>query len=110
MKKVKKIKEVGGNIREALFYAIRRLCLRPSPGKRLIAVVFFMAVLAIANSCFLINSIYSIGRRNGQKELLRLQHIETLPLPYKKDSAAVIINYELTINNEEYEHEQSTRE
>ena len=100
--KTKKIKQIRENIREALFYAIRRLCLRPSPGKRLIAVVFFMAVLAIANSCFLINSIYSIGRRNGQKELLRLQHIETLPLPYKKDSAAVIINYELTVSYDNF--------
>lgn len=64
--------------------ALRRLCGRLTPGKRL-AVIVTMLIFFSALSLFItIYSIYSIGKKNG--EMLQIDHIEQLELQLKQDS------------------------
>lgn len=56
--------------------ALRRLCGRLTPGKRL-AVIVTMLIFFSALSLFItIYSIYSIGKKNG--EMLQIDHIDQL--------------------------------
>lgn len=64
--------------------ALRRLCGRLTPGKRL-AVIVTMLIFFSALSLFItIYSIYSIGKKNG--EMLQIDHIDQLELQLKQDS------------------------
>ena len=70
---------------------LKHLCGRPSPAKRLVVVLAVCAVLAAVNIWFVVGSIYSIGKNDAQKELIKLQHIETLEL-HKNDSINILKN------------------
>jgi hypothetical protein len=100
----RKIKEFTENSLSEIEYRLRRLCGRPTPAKRLVAVLIMCIVFAVANIWFVVSSIYSIGKKDAEKELIKLQHIETLELPVKqlKDK-----NNHNQLNNNEHEYEQS---
>jgi len=79
----KEIEETGkigkmGEIGEKLKYRLKQLCGRPSPVKRLVSVLVICSVFAVANIYFVVRSIYSIGKNDAEKELIKLQHIERL--------------------------------
>jgi hypothetical protein len=85
------------NAWDEIEYGLRLLCGRPSPMKRFIAVLVIGGALAAANLYFVVSSIYSIGKRDAEREFLRLQHIESLKL--QSDS----IN---NSNSKSYEYKQ----
>jgi hypothetical protein len=92
------------DIRDELTYGIRRLCLCPSPAKRMVTVLILALVLGGLNIWFVVSSIYNMGKNDARKEFLELQHIESLELPQKNDSIKSIKNYELKIKNQENEY------
>ncbi|MDR2690941.1 MAG: TraL conjugative transposon family protein [Dysgonamonadaceae bacterium] len=80
-------------------YGLKCLCGRPSPMKRFIAVLTVGGVLAVANIYFVANSIYNMGKRDAEKEFLKMEHIKRLDWqPANSDS----INNQL---NKKYEYE-----
>jgi hypothetical protein len=79
---------------------LKRLCGRPSPVKRLVAVLVTGGLFAAANIYFVVSSIYQIGKNDTENELLKMQHIERLELP---ESQLKINNDELKIDNDEFE-------
>jgi hypothetical protein len=80
-------------------YGLKCLCGRPSPMKRFIAVLTVGGVLAVANICFVASSIYSMGKRDAEKEFPKVEHIKRLDWqPVNSDS----INNQL---NKKYEYE-----
>ncbi|MDR2384546.1 MAG: TraL conjugative transposon family protein [Tannerella sp.] len=76
-----------------LTYGIRWLCLCPSPGKRLVTVLVLVVVFGGANIWFVANSIYNMGKRDAEKKILELQHIEPVELPVSGDSIQAIKNF-----------------
>ena len=62
-------------------YRLRRICGKPSPLKRLVAVSVAAVIFAAVNVYFLAGSIYSIGRDDAQRELMKIEHIEVLKIP-----------------------------
>ena len=91
-----KIIEFQAKARHKIERRLKRLCGKPSPAKRLMAVLFIGVTLAAANVYFLVSSIYSIGKNDAEKELIKVQHIETLEL--RRDT---IKNVELKIKNQD---------
>jgi hypothetical protein len=98
------MKKLGNEIKDFLFdvwdeirYGLRMLCGKPTPMKRFIIVLVIGGSLCIAYLYILVNSIYSIGKREAENEFLKLQHIESLQL--QSDS----IN---NLNKKEYEYKQ----
>jgi hypothetical protein len=71
---------------------LKRLCGKPSPEKRLVAVIIVGLILAAANIYFVASSVYSIGKRDDERDLIRMQHIEKLELPHHQDSIMSIRN------------------
>ena len=84
-----KIKNCLTNAWDEFRYGIRQLCGKPTPLKRFVIVLVTGGILSIAYICILISSIYNIGKYDGEKRFMELQHIETLKL--QSDS---IKNYE----------------
>ncbi|MDR1172002.1 MAG: TraL conjugative transposon family protein [Bacteroidales bacterium] len=80
-------------------HGLRRLCGKPSPVKRLVAVLVACGVLAAANIYFTVNSIYSIGKRDAETELMKLQHIRQL----KMENGELKMEDLQIKNNDEYE-------
>jgi hypothetical protein len=75
------------NIRDEIVYAVRRLCGRPTPGKRIATVLLLCGMLAVGNLYYVITSIYSAGRRDAKREFLNMEHIKRLDWqPVGKDS------------------------
>jgi hypothetical protein len=75
------------NIRDEILYGIRRLCGRPTPEKRIATVLLLCGVLAVGNLYYVISSIYSAGRRDAEREFLKIEHIKRLDWqPVGKDS------------------------
>lgn len=64
--------------------ALRRLCGRLTPGKRLAVIVTMLIFFSALSLFFTIYSIYSIGKKNG--EMLQIDHIDQLELQLKQDS------------------------
>ena len=57
-------------------YRLRRLCGKPSPIKRLIIVLLLSLFFAVVNVWFFVSTVYNIGKKDAQKEMLKLEHIE----------------------------------
>jgi hypothetical protein len=74
------------DIWDALTCGIRRFCLCPSPGTRLVTVLVLTVVLGGINIWFITNSIYNMGKRDAERKFLELQHIEPVELPLSEDS------------------------
>jgi hypothetical protein len=74
----KEVNDFKVTARREIEHRLKRLCGRPSPVKRLIAVLIISGVFAIANIWYLVGSIYSIGKNDAEKELIKVQHIELL--------------------------------
>ena len=89
-----KIKNSLINAWDEFTYGIRQLCGKPTPLKRFVIVLVISGILSIAYICILVSSIYNIGKRDGEKRFMELQHIETLKLQQKQDSI-----YQLGIRN-----------
>lgn len=64
---------------------VKQLCGRPSPTKRLIAVLFVCLLFAAINVYFVFSSIYNIGKSDAQRELPQIEHIEGVKI-HKNDS------------------------
>jgi uncharacterized ion transporter superfamily protein YfcC len=64
-------------------HRLRKYCGRPSPVKRLITVLVIIVVCTAVNVWFVYSSIYSIGKKDAEKEFMKLQHIEGIELPKK---------------------------
>jgi hypothetical protein len=95
----KKVVEFVSGAWGEIEYGLKCLCGRPSPVKRFIAVLTVGGVLAAANIYFIANSIYNMGKRDAEKEFLKMEHIKRLDWqPVNSDS----INNQL---NKKYEYE-----
>jgi hypothetical protein len=98
MKDIKnKIRDFLSNAWDEIEYGLRLLCGQPSPMKRFITVLIIGVALTVVHLYFVVSSIYNIGKRDAEREFLRLQHIETLKL--QSDS----IN---SSNSKSYEYKQ----
>ena len=64
-----------------LEYRLKQLCGRPTPFKRLIMVIFICVAFGAVNVWFVYSSIYNIGKKDAEKEFLKMRHIEGLPFP-----------------------------
>jgi hypothetical protein len=94
----KKVVEFMSDAWGEIEYGLKCLCGRPSPVKRFIAVLTVGGVLAVANIYFVANSIYNMGKRDAEKEFLKMEHIKRLDWqPVNSDS----INNQL---NKKYEY------
>jgi hypothetical protein len=82
-------------------YKLKRLCGRPSPMKRLVSVLVICVFFATANIWFVVSSIYNIGKNDGKKEVIKLQHIEPLDLR-QNDS---VKHFKYILDEYEYEYE-----
>jgi hypothetical protein len=71
---------------DELTYGLRWLCLRPSPAKRLAAILILIFVLSGLNIWFVASSVYNIGKRDARRELLQIEHIRQPELQQKNDS------------------------
>jgi hypothetical protein len=80
------IKNQLADICDELCYGLRRLCGKPSPTKRLITVLALAVGLGGANIYLVVSSIYNIGKRDGQKEYMKIEHIKQLELKHSNDS------------------------
>jgi hypothetical protein len=107
---MKKIKQWITGLQDRIDDGINRICYSMSPLARLLSVLVVGLVCGIAFLYMMIASIYNIGKRDAEKEFLRLQHIESLELQpkAKNDSMDSIKNYELKIKSKD-EYEQSNR-
>ena len=84
--------------------SLRRLCGKPTPLKRLIAVLIIGGALSIGYVYMLASSIYNMGKRDAERDFLELQHIEQVKM---ENGELRMENGELKIKNREYEYEQS---
>jgi hypothetical protein len=83
----KKVVEFVSGAWGEIEYGLKCLCGRPSPLKRFIAVLTVSGVLAVANIYFVANSIYNMGKRDAEKEFLKMEHIKRLDWqPVNSDS------------------------
>jgi hypothetical protein len=90
-----KIREILQNTLGEISYALRMICGKPTPLKRLAAVTVTGLILGIASAYTLVCSVYHIGKNDGRRELPEMEHIRELKL--KNDSIKSIKNYELKI-------------
>lgn len=81
------------NLQNEIRYCLRQLCGKPSPMKRLIAVLLIGGALAVANIYFLVSAIYNIGRRDAEIEFIKLQY-EMLKLQQKENSINILEQHE----------------
>jgi hypothetical protein len=88
--KINGIKGVLSDIRGELTCGVRRLCLRPSPGVRLLIIITLFVVLSATNIWFVVSSIYNAGKRDARKEFLKIEHAGKLELQHKSDSVKTI--------------------
>jgi hypothetical protein len=76
MKKVRtKVVEYLSGAWSEIEYGLKRLCGRPSPAKRFIAVLTVGSVLAVINIYFVTTSIYNMGKSDAKKEFLKVEYI-----------------------------------
>jgi hypothetical protein len=61
-------------------YRLHRLCGQPTPLKRLVTVLVMGGFLVAVNIYVVVSSIYSIGKRDAEKEFMKIQHIQQLEL------------------------------
>ena len=73
-----------------------------TPLRRFLLVFIFDGLLGTAYICILISAIYNIGKRDAEKEFLKLQHIEVLKLQSQTQTKTDSINI---LNQQEYEYE-----
>ena len=99
----KSIGKLLTNLWSGIESRLRLLCKKPSPMKRLIAILVVGGFLAVANIYLVITSINNIGKQDAKMEYLKLQHIETLQLQKMKENSDSIKNY--VLKNYEYEYE-----
>jgi len=92
----KKIIDFLSNVWDEIDYRLRLLCGKPTPMKRFIVVLIFGTILSVGYFYTIISSIYRMGKREAEKELMELQHIEGLKLQHENDSINIF-------NQEEYE-------
>jgi len=84
-----KIKDCLKNVWDEFTYCIRQICGKPTPLKRFVIVLVISGILSIAYIFTLISSIYNIGKRDGEKEFIELQHIKPLDMQTRNDSTSV---------------------
>lgn len=66
---------------------LRRMCGRMTPGKRLAVILTMLLTFSFLSVYMTISSIYNMGRRDAEKELLEIEHIRDLDLrPERGDS------------------------
>ena len=99
MEKIKKMKQWKNRLQDDLDAYINRICDSMSPLARLLTVVITVGLCGIIFLSILIFSVYRIGKQDGEKEFLQLQHIETLKLQ-KQDSLNIL-------NKNEYEYKSN---
>jgi hypothetical protein len=80
------MKRIINEYQQIMEHRLKRICGKPSPMKRLVFVIVVCVVLAVANIWFLVSSVYNIGKNDAEKELMKMQHIEGLELPKRKES------------------------
>jgi hypothetical protein len=64
-------------------YGLRSLCGKPSPLKRLVAILILVALFGGLNIYIIVCSIYNCGKHDARKEFLEMQHLK---LPEVKNS------------------------
>jgi hypothetical protein len=88
--KINGIKEVLGDIWGEVTYGVRWLCLRPSPGLRLLIIMVLIVASSAVNIWFVVGSIYNAGKRDARKEFLKIEHAGKLEPQHKADSIKTI--------------------
>ena len=68
MKKMK-LKQTWDDVRDEIAYSLHCLCEKLSPVQRFIIVLILFVSLSIACIYIVVSSVYSIGKRDAEKEL-----------------------------------------
>ncbi|MDR2148092.1 MAG: TraL conjugative transposon family protein [Tannerella sp.] len=89
---ITKIGEFLTESRSEMEFGLRKLCGKSSPLKRFIAVISVCGILAVVNIYFVADSLYSMGKRDAEKQFLKLQHIRQPEMPHRQDSVVSIDN------------------
>jgi hypothetical protein len=107
---MKNMKQWFTGLQDWIDCGINRICYSMSPLARLLSVLVVGLVCGMVFLYMMVVSIYNIGKRDAEKEFLRLQYIESLELQpkAKNDSMDSIKNYELKIKSKD-EYEQSNK-
>ncbi|MDR0386137.1 MAG: TraL conjugative transposon family protein [Prevotellaceae bacterium] len=90
---IKGLKEFLFDVREDFNCALRAVCGRPSPIKRLVIVVIICGVLSGVSVSTLVRSVYNTGKRDAKAEMIHIEHIKQLELKHSSDSINSIKNY-----------------
>ena len=85
----KKINTIFTNLAQGVEYRLRLLFGPPSLLKQFIIVVTLGCALSAVSIYTLVTSIYNMGRREGEKRLMELQHIEPWKLQRPTDSISI---------------------
>lgn len=75
-----KIMELLKDITGELTCGIRCLCGKPSPMKRLVAVLIICSALGIAFLYTFVDAIYCIAKNDAEKKFMEVEHIRQLNL------------------------------
>lgn len=66
---------------------LRRMCGRLTPGKRLAVILTMLLSFSCLSIYMTVSSIYNMGRRDVEKEMIEIEHIRDLKLRReRKDS------------------------
>lgn len=65
---------------------LRRMCGRLTPGKRLAVILTMLLTFSFLSIYMTVSSIYNMGRRDAEKDMIEIEHIRNLDLRQKQDS------------------------
>ena len=65
---------------------LRRMCGRLTPGGRLAVILTMLLSFSILSVYMAVSSIYNMGRRDAEKEMIEIEHIREINLRQKQDS------------------------
>ena len=82
----KKIRELAADVWDETAYSLKLLCGRPSPMKRMCAMLLVCGILAAVNLWYVASSIYNMGKRDTERNFVEIEHIQPFELLQSKES------------------------
>lgn len=63
---------------------LRRICGRLTPGKRLAVILAMLFSFSFLSIYMTVSSIYNMGRRDAEKEFMKIEHIRDLDFRHER--------------------------
>ena len=101
MNKIKtKIKERLSDCMDWMEYGLRRIYGKPTMMKQFIIVLILGSFISVVSIYSLVSSIYNMGKRDAQTNMMEIKHAGNLELPNPSDSINLL-------KQKKYEYKQS---